>query len=111
MNKISINFLGIAIFMFSFISPSYAVYVLMDPTAKFSKIIQIGDMYPYESVCSRIMYGGVIKRVDGRYPTLEIFVNTSGGQTEEFQMDLKMFAMSDLRSLDSLISPNKKNKS
>ena len=98
----------LSVMLLLYVPYSMAVDVVFDPKSPTAKILQIREINPVDKACTQISYTGTIQKVEGRYPSINIFILTNKRIKEAFQFDLDEFDMVTLKSLETLIDPKRK---
>lgn len=75
--------------------------------SKIAEITGIYDITQEDIFCSNKTFEGQITKSSGRYPSIEISVQTKEKQIEIFRLELVQFPMSVMRSLPSIIALGK----
>lgn len=90
--------------LFTSIGNAYAVEVIWN---KKSEIIKLLDINTIESECAQKAYSGRITNIEGKYPSVDIFVTKNNDEIEAFQLFVDEFDMVTVKNLKGLIAVNK----
>lgn len=87
-----------------YIQSSYGYYLEYDKTSSISKVTSIKGITSLHSGCGLKSFEGTIKKINRVKNSLEISINTSTNNHEFFYMDVSEFSMSELRSMNPILT-------
>jgi hypothetical protein len=102
-----LNRLITSLILILYTQSAFSYYLEYDRSSSTSKVISIRNIFSLDSGCELRTIEGVITKITKVNFMLEVDMSTNKG-SDGFFLDIKEFSMSELRSLNPILSVNEK---